>query len=666
MTKRKKRRRSQSVPKRPSPKLVREVAAAMASFEDGDADTARQQLLALITKYPRSQPVLLALLEVCQQTDDWHTFAFYGQQLLPLERGEDQADTLNNLVYAYIELAYPALAWQYAKELIRQHPDFAYLDQAKSFVETAEPILLQEVEEWLDMAAFSQDEKLELIAQHEQVRFLTVSGHAEEAIEAAEAFLEKVPDMIPVLNNLSLSQFMVGDAEQAIVTARKVLDQDADNFHALGNLVHYYFLTAQFDQTQLCATQLQQISSDNPDLEVKQAEAFAFLGNDEQVWAAYERAKTKQGEKNPLLLHLAATASYRLGDEKTAWRLWRQATKLSPSFDMAQACLAQKRLPVGERDLPWYWPFDYWFSQDFRQLLAKHFGKYPKRMNDKNVERAMNALLADRPYLSQLFPYMLERGDGYTREFVLNFIHIAKSPELLQMLYDFALSQYGADDIRMEAMQFISQNYPAMLPENKVVPMWVKGQQMELLMLGFEISDEPDWIEGVSEETLDKYEVTYDLLMDDELEEAEVLLHEIMAESPDFYSAYNQLAVIYERRGQKAEARKLVEETHARFPDYLFARVALARLVAQEGRVEEARKLMEPLLRLRKLHISEFRTLVQGEMEIDLADKKPEAARFWLGMWRQMEDRPEHVYWERRIDGPGQLLKGLRTLLGRS
>ncbi|NIP32655.1 hypothetical protein GWO25_02005, partial [Candidatus Saccharibacteria bacterium] len=51
--------------------------------------------------------------------------------------------------------------------------------------------------------------------------------------------LEKVPDMVPILNNLSLSQFTVGEVDQARETAEKVLAIDPENFHALGNLVRY-------------------------------------------------------------------------------------------------------------------------------------------------------------------------------------------------------------------------------------------------------------------------------------------------------------------------------------------------------------------------------------------------------------------------------------------
>lgn len=665
MAKRKKQRKNRRSPQRPSTKLIRELSAAMSTYEEGNVDAARKQLFRLVRQYPDSKPVLLALLEISEAIQDWRTYAYYGEQLLPLERGEDQAETLNNLVYAHLQLLYPALALHFAKELTINHPKFEHLAQVQSLLEGLEPRLEEEID--LGDAAVSPEEKLALMVQHDRVRFYTESGHPDAAIPAAEAILEKAPNTIPILNNLSLAQFMTGEIAQAIATAENVLAHDPDNFHALGNLVRYSVLTAQFEQAQEYAQRLENISSDKPDLATKQAEAFAFLGNDENVRAVYQRVTAKGDELNPLLLHLAAAASFRLGDEKSAWTLWQKAAKQMPSFNMAQESLAEKHLPVSERSVPWYWPFSYWFPQDIEQLLEKHLGKNIQRKSARAVEQGMKGLLAERPYLPQLFPHMLEFGDRTAREFVLNFVRVVETPELLQVLYDFARSPHGSDDLRFEAIQFISQHHPHMLPENKEVPMWRNGQQSDMFMLGFEITDEPQLVEGISEEMLEKHEEAVDLALEDKLEEAEQMLQEVIAAAPNFYSAFNHLAMVYEKQGRKQEARALVEDTYARFPDYLFARVALARILTQEKQLEVARELLKPILRLSKLHISEFRALARAEMDLALAEKQVEGARAWLEMWQQMEeDNPELLQWQMRIDGPDNLLGSLQKLLGRS
>lgn len=665
MAKTRKRRKSQPAGKRPLPKLAREVSAAMQLFEDGNPLAAHHELLRLSHQYPRSVPVLYALLEVSQEIEDWRTIAFCGEQLLPLVRGEERADILNNLMVAHVKLNHSALAWHYARELVAQYPHYTHIKQVHTFVEIANPLIEQEIEETMGDTGFTQEEKIELRILHDRVRFLTESSRYAEAIEAAEQLLEKMPTMLPVLNNLSMSQFMVGDVSAAITTAQNVLAQAPDNFHALGNLVRFHVLTGQFEPAQVYASQLEQVHSDSLDLPTKQAEAFAFLGDDANVWAAYERAKASDAPMNPLLLHLAAVASFRLGEEKRAWKLWQQADSLFPHFEMVEGSLAERRLPTGERHVPWYWPFGYWFPQDFNQLLEKYLGR-ATRLNDNEILQAMNGLLAERPYLPQLFPHILERGDRAAREFVVTFIRVLHTPELVPILYTFAQSPYGPDALRLDASQIVSRHQPSLLPENRQMPMWIKGKQTEIFQLGFEISDEPELWDGVSHEILDKYAETYDLLVAGESDAAEPLLHEIIAAAPHFYSAYNQLAVVYERQGRRQEARALVEDTHARFPDYLFARAALSQFLAQDGRIEEAREMIAPLLRLTRLHISEFKALARAQMGIALADNQPDAARAWLEMWRDVdEDDPELRHWQIRLEGPGKLLDGFQNLMKR-
>ncbi len=666
MAKRSKRRGKQRAGRRPSPQLIRGLTAATALYQDGEIEAAQKALIKLIEQYPSSKSALVDLIEISAELQDWRTYAYYAEQLLPLERGDDKAETLNNLVYAHSQLVYPALAWYFAKELVTNYPDFPKLKQTQSLLTNLEPKLLEK-ELFLDKTAVSPNEKLNFMAQHDHIRFYTESGKGQAAIATAQAFLAKTPDVVPVLNNLSLAQFMIGEISQAKATSAKVLAQEPDNYHALGNLVRYAVLTAQFDEAREYAERLAQITTDDPDLPIKQAEAFAFLGDDQKVQAAYERSLGQNSRLDPLLLYLAGVAAYRLGDEKKAWQLWRKAVKQMPSLHMAQESLAEKRLPVGERNIPWYWPFAYWFPNDLGELLHKYLGGDGELESSQAVEKGMKSILAERPYFPQLFPHILEFGDRAAREFVLNFARATETPELLQVLYDFALSSHGSDSLRMEALQFISQRHPHLLPDSRQVNIWMNGEPHEIVTIAFEITDEPTLDIILSEEIMQKYEESIDLILEDELEQAEQMLQQMIAAAPHFPSAYNQLATVYERQGHLQETRDLIEDTHARFPDYLFARIGLARLLTQEKRLEEARELIKPILSLPQLHISEFRALARAQMDIALAADQIEGARTWLQLWRQVEEgNPELLEWQIRIEGPKAMLDNLEKLMGRA
>lgn len=618
------------------------------------------QLLQLTRKYPRNQEVLLAVLELAQTTQDWPAYAYYGEQLFPLERGEYRAQTLYNMIWAFLQLGYPAVAWQYAKELMTKHPNFEYIAQARRIHQTAEELLTQEAETLFETESLSLAERFEVMVHHDRVRFYTESNHPEEAINAAKGVLKKMPDLAPVLNNLSLAYFTQGKVDEAIATAEKVLTKEADNIHALGNLVRYRFLTAQFEAAQTAANQLLASESDSPDVGMKRAEAFSYLGNDEEVWAAYERAVEQDEVQPPILLHLAAVASYRMGNEARAWELWEEALEIAPGFPLAARCLQDKHLPIGLRDVPWYWPFDYWVPANMIELLNKHLRSLPEGAGEEAVEQAMEALLAEVPYLQSLLPHILERGDEVSRDFVVHMIQVMETPEMLQMLYDFGCGRWGRDEQRMEAMQFISQMHTAMLPDDKMVPIWVDGERTELLMLGFDVQFEAMETEGISPQIMDKHRVIYKYLMEDDLDAAEPLLLELIEEAPDFPPAYNQLAVVYEKQERSEEMRALIEEAHERFPDYLFPRIGFARMLIREREIERARAMVQPILRRHKLHISEFQALAMVQMELALADDMPEAARKWLDMWKNIEeDAPEILEWEMRIDGPHKMMKGL-------
>lgn len=651
MTKRKKQQKTKRAMGLPASGWKRQLDTAIVDFQQGDQLAAKERLVRLAEQHPGREAILLPLLDMCMELRDWRNYAYYGEQLLPIEQGHDRADTLNNLVYAHMQLLYPVLAYHFAHMLATQHPDFDSIEQVLSFIEDSEPRLLEMAQTVEGMPDLAPPDKLNLMLQHEQIRFYTESGHPQKGIVLAASLLQQAPNLAPVLNNLSLAYAMVGDMEAAMAAAAKILADFPQNAHALSNMVRFAFWRGQFDQAQQYGDRLAQLDSDNPDLLMKQVEAFAVLGDDARVRQAYERAKKlKHAIFPPVILHLAATAYMRQGDEKTAWRLWQEAVKQSPDFEMAQRCLAEKRLPPGERHVPWYWSLGYWGLDDLLNSIKQIADRGGRRSSEAALKQIMLAYLQEKPYLPRLFSYMFERGDESAREFALTYISAVRTPELLQTLYDFGTSQYGTDKLRARALQFLSENHPEILPADRQVPAWINGQQTEVQLLGFEITDEPE-VMDLPEGVLERHEAAYDLLSRGKLAAAEALLHEIIAAAPDFPSARHHLAVVYERQGRGKEARALVEETHARFPDYFFARAALAQMWAQERRIEEAKEIVTPLLQRTKLHISEFRALARAQMEIALAADLLDGARSWLSMWQQVDKKnPELAFWQRRVN----------------
>jgi thioredoxin-like negative regulator of GroEL len=56
-------------------------------------------------------------------------------------------------------------------------------------------------------------------------------------------------------------------------------------------------------------------------------------------------------------------------------------------------------------------------------------------------------------------------------------------------------------------------------------------------------------------------------------------------------------------------------------PDYFFARTGLIKLLAKEGKLDEARAQLAPLLELKEMHSSEWRSLILTQIELAKTDR---------------------------------------------
>jgi tetratricopeptide (TPR) repeat protein len=620
------------------------------TFEAGNVSQAIHQLKQLAEEHPRSKTTLSTLIEMLYEEGDWRGMAQYSERLYPFQRGEDQAITLYNLMGAYMNLSYPALGWQTARELIRRHPHFPENPGARELMQSAEEFLRLEATESLAEAGLSEDEQMKALVEHDQMRFYTETSQPEKAIETAESLLEKAPNFIPVLNNLTLAYFIQGEMQNAIETGRRILEQAADNAHALANLTRIHFLIGDFETAEEYAARLKENEDDDPDVALKQAEALSYLGDDAGILAAYHRVQEQKDFLSPILLHLAAAAHYRSGEIEMAWDLWEEALERQRGFELARQNLADRAVSPGERNAPWFWPSSYWFVVDFADALGR-LAPSPDQVTSEQIEEEIRRVVAENPYLPRILPHVLDRGGGEARQLVFGIIQATETPETLETLYAFAQGRRGTDKMRMDMMFYLAQNHPHILPPDKRVTMWVKGKQTELIMLAFNITNEPQLEEDVSEADLRKFAEATDLIREDDLEAAESLLDEVIAANPDFPSVYNQLAIVYERTGRVEEARALLEEAHGRFPDYLFARTGLAGFYRKEERFEEAKDLLFPLLSREDFHYTEFQALANAFIELYLAEGEEEAARHWYEIWRKMEeDDPQLLRWKLRFD----------------
>jgi tetratricopeptide (TPR) repeat protein len=150
--------------------------------------------------------------------------------------------------------------------------------------------------------------------------------------------------------------------------------------------------------------------------------------------------------------------------------------------------------------------------------------------------------------------------------------------------------------------------------------------------LGFEIYDEPE-LTVHSPQVAEWMQDAVLALRERDVQQAEPLLRKALAEEPDKPDLLNNLAVVYELRGQYQEKEALIQQIHERYPDYFFGRVNMARQYTRDGVYERARLLLDPLLRQNRMHTSEFVALCAAEIELHLAQGNVDVARSWFNFW---------------------------------
>ena len=637
--------------KKPSPKLMRRTPSRrlLDSLDQADRLMERQQwpqardhLAALASRYPNEAEIWARLVNVQYELDDMRGYQSAAERLLALDPREH--DLRPALAVAYLHNGLPTLAVRTLREFLRLAPDHTRAAEARGLLATLEqglPAILAEL-------GLEGGAGIKLAELHEEVQTYLAQNEYARARQVAQAALRLKPDVAPVLNNLTQAYAADGMWEEALATTERVLALQPDNVHALSNRARLLALLGRFDEGREVAQRLLASAAPAIDAALKQAEALSFLGMDQEIYALFQAHGAAQagdiGPHEGVLWHLAAVAALRLGHAREARAWWREALKREPGLNLASENLRDLDRPVGQRNGPWAYDLRYWLTPATARELQHEFRAGRQR---EAAQGPVRRYLNRHPELERLFPTWLARGAPDMREFVLAICEAAALPTLAQAVSNFGLGQAGTDEQRLKAAQLaVAQGA---LPPGRV-RFWREGEWTEVLLMSVRIHGEPlhnrqrqKSVERLLEQALEHIHARA-------MGEAEALLKQALAQEPDAPDLLNNLAATYAARNRQAEAEPLWRAILERHPDYLFARVSLGRLAAQRGNVAEARALLDPLLTRSRMHFSEFSAVASAQIEIGLADGKPQEAQSWLEMWeRAMPDDPNLDIFRREI-----------------
>ena len=574
---------------------------------------------------------------------DWKT---YQQKATEYSlKHPDEPDAYLNLSSVCLKNTYPLLAieaWQNFCEKFPNHPKIPEAKQNIEKIQTLVPELLKNYE-------LEGQQALEIGTLNERGRFLFESNEYTEASKILADLINLAPQFPPAFNNLSLIRCFQGDLTGAIALAKQVLEFDRDNFQALGNLVRFYLLSGETELAEQYLNELKALDNDVLEVWLKKAESLALFGDWSSLVALGKQAESSDisADLTAIFWHCVAVGYANLGQEKKASQLWKKSLKIAPGFEYAQNNLDNLKLPLGERDTPWAFELNEWFSAQIQEDITQMVS-HSETENENKSHSIAKRIIQKNPHLIPLIPILLKRGSPLGRKFAIYLATLTKKTELLAALKEFALGREGSDRERLEVAQKLNQEG---LISSGNVKMWIQGEQKELLLMAMEINDEPTVAHSQKVRQLGQRAVM--CLKMGNSQEAESILMEALKLEPSAPDLKLNLANAYMLQDREAEAYDLLHKIHDESPDYAFATISLARHHLENQELEKAEEIITPLLKKQQFNYQEFCQLCEIQIQLAVKKKTPEAALSWLNMWKQLadEDEPNLDYWCNRLEG---------------
>ncbi len=606
---------------------------------------AREVLESLSRSYPQNIDVLAHLVNVNYQLKDMSAYQHACERYVEVD--PKAADVHFALAGTYLTNGRYILAQQAFQRAVERWPDHEKAEKASELLEELQ-VQVQDVLDHPALAALDEQARIEVAVLHERGQDYLERREYDLARQADAEILQRAPSFLSARNNLSLVNWLQGNLEEAILHAQEVLQQDPENIHALANLIHFHCVQGEIELAQSYVPQLKASPVNVWDQWTKKVEALSYLGNHADILEVYQQfqevdqpAEKKAGA---VFFHLVAVAMDREGQEQEAVNLWEKALQCSPGFSLAAKNLADQDLPISERHGAWPFTLGEWLSSSlFHEIV-----ELVREKAEADLQDHLRAYLDKHPQLAHLVPLLLDRGDPQGRQFALLLATMVDTPEMLQCLKTFALSQRGPDQMRMQAMGTVAE---ADLWPDEPIRMWLRGQWQQIMPLAIQLHDEPQGQHSAKVTQLCGQAL--ELLRHGEAEdgvEAERILQQALELEPEAPDLHYNLAAAYKLQGRHEEGDEQIRNVATRFPEYLFGKLGMAGLHIEDGEVEAAEAILKPFLSYRRLHFSEFAALSQSYLQLLLAQKRLDAAQAWLSMWERADpDHPAQEPWRMRL-----------------
>lgn len=609
------------------PRRLREgLADAEKLLNDGEPQQALETLMELQRNFPNSADVSGLMSNAYYDLRDMHGYLWAMYQLHRLAPNRMEVNL--GLAGAYLGNGRIGLALRAFRNFLKKwpkHEEAGKIKQTITGLETALAGILAKLD-------FTLDSGLDFACKHEELQILMEHQETQRCKQLAETLLKQRPSFTPVWNNLSMVYWLEGNLAKAIEACRQALKLEPDNIHALSNISRYLFIQGRGEESRSSAARLKASHADASEGWIKKAEALCFIGDDEGTISLLEEARRAkaQDELNENFYHWMAVSAYRLGREREARRCWKKALEINPNFSLTTENLDELKKPANERNTPWAFQFSIWFPhRTIKELLSLAERTANSRKSDP-VPATLTRYFDLHSDLLNIAPTLLDRGDPHSKDFIIKMADFSAHPKLLAALKEFAFGQKGSDSLRMEAAQILSKHHWV---ESGEVRLWRNGEWKSIMLMGFEISDEPDPKSMPHPKVQPLLAQAMDALHKKDGKLAEESIRKALLIEPDSPSLHNNLAVALDMQGRKEEAGEMVDQIIEQYPDYFFGQISAARKALYANDLKKSRELLNKLMTRKKYHITEFSALCSALVDLSIEDDQPEAALSWFEMW---------------------------------
>ncbi|MEM8611301.1 MAG: tetratricopeptide repeat protein [Cyanobacteria bacterium P01_H01_bin.105] len=585
----------------------------------------------LLSKLRKSQPenldVLAHLLEVHYELGQLLQYQAICEEFLLIKPNDARVNFL--LGYAYVLNYYPLLGIKQYRYAIERWPDHPGSVDGREHLEMIEPNLSEILESMGLM--YPDDWDIGLLV--EQARAYTEIGQPIKAIAAAKSLLQQRENFVAGYNSLALAYLANDQYEDAIATLQTSLEQHPDSILLRANLVRLLCLRGRFTEAETHKPQLlHNASTDLNDL-TRKAEALAYLDDNPAIVALLDTVPPDpdKGDRpvvSGLFHHLTAVALVRQGDPKAARQQWTLALELYPDLAVAKENLDDFDMSATFQEGPWPFELSSWVEngayQDLRQVAI---AMTPERKPQPALIAAVDTLLTDYPFISQLVPVWLKRGSPRARMLAMIIAKSSPTAVHISAVNEFVAGTYGSASQRYHLASYLAQQQ-----QLTATQIWLHGEWHENLpLVAYEIVPEPAVIQSLeAEKLLNKALKKIALESSKAAETAEIYLKQALDIEPHNPVLLNNLALAYTHQERLAESRQLTQQIVDNHPEDVDSRIALAQLYLQEENLEAAETVLSQLLWRSKFTEDELVSVMLTRSRLLMLQGQEDMAHLWF------------------------------------